>query len=205
LSAEMIRDQALAVSGLLSAKMYGPSVRPPRPNLGLKAAFGGSTDWATSPGEDKYRRGLYTSWRRSIPYPSMAVFDAPTRNVCTIRRVQTNTPLQALVTLNDPVYVEAAQRFARRVIRHSASDLSVQINFAFRLCLSRPPGPAETARLKLLHTQLHLRYDTDQGLATQMATSLAGPAPKDVSLPELATWTVICNVLLNLDEALTKR
>jgi hypothetical protein len=205
LSAEMIRDQALSVSGLLSSKMYGPSVRPPRPNLGLKAAFGGSTDWATSPGEDKYRRGLYTSWRRSIPYPSMAVFDAPTRNVCTIRRVQTNTPLQALVTLNDPVYVEAAQRFARRVISHSASDLSTQINFAFRLCLSRPPGPAETARLKLLHTQLHLRYDTDQELATQMATSLAGPAPKDVSLPELATWTVICNVLLNLDEALTKR
>ena len=201
----MIRDQALAVSGLLSDKMYGPSVRPPRPNLGLKAAFGGSTDWATSPGEDKYRRGLYTSWRRSIPYPSMAAFDAPTRNVCTIRRVPTNTPLQALVTLNDPVYVEAAQRFARRVIGHSADDVSAQIQFAFRACLSRPAEVAETARLTQLHTELHARYTTDKELATQMATSLAGAAPKELPLPDLATWTVICNVLLNLDEALTKR
>lgn len=205
LSAEMIRDQALAVSGLLSDKMYGPSVRPPRPNLGLKAAFGGSTDWATSPGEDKYRRGLYTSWRRSIPYPSMAAFDAPTRNVCTIRRVPTNTPLQALVTLNDPVYVEAAQRFARRVMGHSGNDFSAQIAFAFRVCLSRPAEPAETLRLKQLHAQLLVRYAADLELAKQMATSLTGAAPKEIPIPELATWTVICNVLLNLDEALTKR
>ena len=109
LSAEMIRDQALAVSGLLSRKMYGPSVRPPRPSLGLRAAFGGSTDWKASAGEDRYRRGLYTSWRRTTPYPSMTTFDAPSREFCTVRRIPTNTPLQALVTLNDPVFVEAAQ------------------------------------------------------------------------------------------------
>ena len=86
LSAEMVRDQALAVSGLLSSKMYGPPVRPPQPNMGLRAAFGGGIDWKTSTGEDRYRRGLYTTWRRSNPYPSMATFDAPNREVCTVRR-----------------------------------------------------------------------------------------------------------------------
>ena len=109
LSAEIIRDQALAVSGLLSSKMFGPSVKPPRPNLGLRAAFGGSTDWNASPGEDRYRRGIYTSWRRTTPYPSMTTFDAPSREFCAVRRIRTNTPLQALVTLNDPVFVEASQ------------------------------------------------------------------------------------------------
>ncbi|MDZ4820773.1 MAG: DUF1553 domain-containing protein, partial [Planctomycetota bacterium] len=116
LSAEMVRDQALAVSGLLSPKMYGPSVKPPQPSLGLTAAFGGSTDWETSQGEDKFRRALYTTLRRSNPYPSMAVFDTPNREVCTVRRNSTNTPLQALVTLNDPVYVEAAQSLSRLIV-----------------------------------------------------------------------------------------
>ena len=109
LSAETVRDQALFASGLLSSKMFGPPVKPPQPSTGLNAAFGGGIDWQTSQGEDRYRRALYTTWRRSNPYPSMTVFDAPNREVCTLRRTRTNTPLQALVTLNDPVYVEAAQ------------------------------------------------------------------------------------------------
>jgi hypothetical protein len=116
LTAEMVRDQALFVGGLLSSKMYGPSVRPPQPNLGVSAAFGGSIDWQTSAGEDKFRRGLYTVWRRSNPYPSMSTFDAPNRDTCIVRRNRTNTPLQALVTMNDPVYVEAAQGLARRMM-----------------------------------------------------------------------------------------
>ncbi|MFG0254240.1 MAG: DUF1553 domain-containing protein, partial [Rhodopirellula sp. JB053] len=120
-SAEMVRDQALFVSGLLSPKMYGAPVRPMQPDLGLKAAFGSATDWQTSKGEDRYRRGIYTMWRRSSPYPSMAQFDAPNREVCTVRRIRTNTPLQALVTLNDPVYIEAAQALARNVIASSDS------------------------------------------------------------------------------------
>src|SRR5215470_6488749 len=113
--AEVVHDQALAVSGLLSQKMYGPPVRPPQPALGLTAAFGGSLDWKTSEGEDRYRRALYTEWRRTSPYPSMAAFDAPNREVCALRRTRSNTPLQALVTLNDPVYVEAAQALGRRM------------------------------------------------------------------------------------------
>ena len=137
----MIRDQALHVSGLLSPKMYGPPVRPPQPNSGLKAAFGGSTDWKTSTGEDRYRRGLYTLWRRSNPYPSMATFDAPNREVCLVRRDRTNTPLQALVTLNDPVYIEAAQSLARRMDKHK--DIAEAIDFAYRATLSRPATEEE--------------------------------------------------------------
>src|SRR5690606_3089992 len=106
ISAEMVRDQALAVSGLLSDKMHGPPVRPPQPKLGLSAAFGSATDWKGSEGADRYRRAIYTTWRRSNPYPSMTNFDAPNREVCVVRRTRTNTPLQALVTLNDPVYIE---------------------------------------------------------------------------------------------------
>ena len=125
LPAETIRDQALATAGLLSQKMHGPSVKPPRPNLGIRAAFGGSTDWQPSPGQDRFRRGLYTSWRRTAPYPSMTTFDATSREVCTIRRIRTNTPLQALVTLNDPVFIEASQGLARKVLRDSDGDLSL--------------------------------------------------------------------------------
>ncbi len=98
----MVRDQALALSGLLSQKIGGPSVFPPQPDGLWQAAFNGERTWSTSQGEDRYRRGLYTFWRRTVPYPSMAVFDAPSREICAIRRVRTNTPLQSLVTLNDP-------------------------------------------------------------------------------------------------------
>lgn len=206
LTAEMIRDQALAVAGLLSRKMYGESVRPPRPKLGLKAAFGSSTDWETSQGADRYRRALYTLWRRSMPYPSMATFDAPSRNVCTIRRMPTNTPLQALVTLNDPVYIEAAQALARRVLREAAASRREQLEYAFRLCLIRPPRPAETARLEELFDKLYAEYDQDRELAQKLATEPLGPpADPQADLAELAALTVVGNVLLNLDETLAKR
>jgi hypothetical protein len=204
LTAEMIRDQALAVSGLLSTKMYGPPVRPPQPNLGLKAAFGGGTDWKTSGGEDKFRRGLYTSWRRSSPYPSMATFGAPNREVCTVRRGRTNTPLQALVTLNDPVYVEAAQALARRMAAHEG-DLGAKLEHGFRLTLSRKPKDAELVRLIKLYEQTQPRYAADEKLAQQMATNPIGPIPSGTNVVDLATLTVVGNVLLNLDETLMKR
>jgi hypothetical protein len=121
LSAEMVRDQALAVSALLSPKMYRGPVEPATTRHGIKAAFGGGIDWKTSHGEDRYRRGLYTTWRRSNPYPSMVAFDAPNREVCTVRRDTTNTPLQALVTMNDPVYIEAAQALARKMVSSGKS------------------------------------------------------------------------------------
>ncbi len=161
MGAEMVRDQALAVSGLLSRKMFGPSVRPPRPNMGLSAAFGGGLDWETSAGEDMHRRALYTEWRRTAPYPSMVTFDAPNREVCTLRRNRTNTPLQALVTMNDPVYVEAAQALARRMVA-GGSTAEEKARAGFRLTLTRPPTERELRRLIALHESVLATYRQDE-------------------------------------------
>ena len=204
LSAEMVRDQALAVAGLLSPKMYGLPVRPPQPDMGLKAAFGSGIDWKTSKGEDRYRRGIYTNWRRSNPYPSMTTFDAPNREVCIVRRDRTNTPLQALVTLNDPVFVEAAQSLARKMIT-SADSLEKQISMGFKTCLSREPQKFELDRLIDLFQQVKKRYQNDIALARKMATDPIGPAPEDLNIVNLAALTVTGNVLLNLDEMMMKR
>ena len=205
LSAEAIRDQALSVSGLLSGTMYGPAVRPPQPSFGLSAAFGRTMDWKDSEGEDRYRRGIYTSWRRTNPYPSMVTFDAPNRELCTARRPRTNTPLQALVTLNDPVYVEAAQALARRLLREAGESPESKIRHAFRLCLARHPGDAEVARLAQLHQQAVERFRKNPANAQLMATKPLGSAPPEADIPDLAAWTVVANVLLNLDEVVMPR
>jgi mono/diheme cytochrome c family protein len=204
LTAEQVRDQALAASGLLSGKIGGPSVYPPRPKLGLSAAFSSSTDWEDSKGEDRYRRGLYTFWRRSTPYPSMATFDAPSCEVTTMRRIPTNTPLQALVTMNDPVYVEAAQALARRMVEGGA-DARSRAEHGFRRCLSRAPRAAEVDRLVALFEQAKKKYAADAAAAKEMATNPLGPAPAGMDVADLAAWTVVGNVLLNLDEVFMKR
>ena len=203
LPAEVIRDQALAAAGLLSRKKGGPSVNPPQPNLGLAAAFGGGIDWQTSTGDDRYRRALYTTWRRSNPYPSMATFDAPSREVCTVRRPRTNTPLQALVTMNDPAYVEAAQALAQRMIREGGSTAVDRASRGFRLVLSRQPTAAEIDRLVTLHGEALAEYAAAPDDAKKMATDPLGPPPADVQadMADLAAWTVVANVILNLDEA----
>ncbi|MDB5337993.1 MAG: Planctomycete cytochrome [Planctomycetaceae bacterium] len=205
LSAETLRDQALLVSGLLSPKMYGPPVKPAQPAMGLSAAFGSGIDWQTSAGADKYRRGLYTTWRRSSPYPSMATFDAPNRETCTVRRIRTNTPLQALVTLNDPVYIEAAQALARRMVSAGGKTPAERLAYGFRLCLAREPHPAEVARLVKLYEDAFKKYGQNADEARKMATEPLGPPPTEMSVPELAALTVVGNVLLNLDETIMKR
>ena len=204
-SAEVIRDQALFASGLLTPQLYGAPVRPPRPRMKLNAAFGGATDWEDSTGGDKYRRGLYTLWRRTTPYPSMTAFDAPSRNVCTVNRPRTNTPLQALVTLNDPVFVEAAQALARRVMKEGGGDASSRASYAVRLCLTRPPRQAELKRLIELYEKAQQEYAASPKEALQMATVPLGPAPEGMNVVDLAAWTVVGNVLLNLDEMVLKR
>jgi len=204
LSAEVIRDQALSAAGLLSRKKGGPSVNPPQPDLGLRAAFGSGIDWQTSIGEDRYRRALYTTWRRSNPYPSMATFDAPNREVCTIRRPRTNTPLQALVTLNDPVYVEAAQGLARRMVREAGGAGPHAIaRRGFRLVLAREPAADEAARLVRLFDESRAHFAATEDAATALATDPLGPVPPElgVAVVDLAAWTVVANVILNLDEA----
>jgi hypothetical protein len=203
ISAETVRDQALAVSGLLSDSMFGPSVNPPQPEFGLKAAFGGKTDWTTSEGSDRYRRGIYTSWRRSNPYPSMAAFDAPNREVCIMRRDNTNTPLQALVTLNDPVYIEASQGLARKM-ESFAGDLPDKIRYGFQECLVRPPSAKEVQALSKLFFDAQRRYQQDPEKALAMATDPIGDIPEGSKAADLAAWTVLGNTLLNLDEMFLK-
>jgi hypothetical protein len=205
MTAETVRDQALFVSGLLSPKMYGPPVKPLQPSLGVSAAFGAGIDWATSEGEDRYRRGLYTNWRRSNPYPSMATFDAPNREVCLLRRPRTNTPLQALVTLNDPVYIEAAQSLGRRIVAEGGATLADQVRYGFKLCLSREPNNNELARLVKLHAEAVERFAKTPNEAMTFATKPVGPIPQGADVVNLAAWTVVSNVLLNLDEVFMAR
>ena len=203
LSAEMVRDQALCVSALLSEKMYGPPVKPRQPKIGLNAAFGSGIDWKTSEGEDQYRRGLYTTWRRSNPYPSMAAFDAPNREVCTVRRAITNTPLQALVTLNDPVYMEAAQSLARVLLALGKSP-GETADAAYRRCLLRPAKARERRAVVELYHRTKARLVEEPERARQLATDPLGPLPEDTDLASLAAWSVVSNVILNLDEIFLK-
>ena len=204
LSAEKVRDQALSVGGLMSHKMYGPPVYPPRPKMGLKAAFGKSTDWETSPGEDRHRRGLYTWWQRTLPYPSMDTFDAPSREVCTIRRSRTNTPLQALVTLNDPVYVEAARGLAGRMLGDVAGSEFERIAYGFQLCVSREPTGSEVAVLQRLLNQARDKFANDAAGAVSLRVITAADL-SEIDDEEQAAWSVLANVLLNLDETLSPR
>jgi hypothetical protein len=203
LEAEMVRDQALAVSGLLSHKLGGPSVMPPQPEGIWQVVYNGEK-WETSPGEDKYRRGLYTFWRRTMPHPMMVNFDAPSREFCVLKRNRSNTPLQALNTLNDPEFIECAQAIARKVATQPGADLKARATHAFRLVLARAPQAKEVERLVALYQSELKNYQVDEKAAEKMATSELGKPKESCSLAELAAWTVVANVLLNLDETITK-
>lgn len=204
LDAEQVRDQALALSGLLSRKLGGPSVYPPQPDGLWKAAFNGERTYTTSQGEDRHRRGLYTIWRRTTPYPSMATFDAPSREACTLRRIPTNTPLQAYVTLNDPVFVEAAQALGRRIVKEGGPDTASRLRYAISLTLYRPADPAVLDALTGLYESELARYSQDLEAATKLSTEPLGPLPVSLTPAEAAAWTTVANVLLNLDGVLMK-
>ncbi len=205
IDAETVRDQALALAGLLSPKIGGPSVYPPQPPGLWQVAFnGGQNGYPTSTGEDRYRRGLYTFWRRTKPYPSMATFDAPSREACTLRRLPTNTPLQAFVTLNDPCFVECAQALARRIACDGGATPEQRIRWALKLVQGRPATDDQTATLRKLYDEELATYRADAASAKKLAGSETQPLPKDADPAELAAWTVVANVLLNLDGVLTK-
>lgn len=204
LEAEMIRDQALAVGGLLSGKVLGPSVFPWQPANLWQAAFDAGTTWTMSTGEDRHRRSLYTFWRRSRPYPSLSSFNAPTREVCTLRRPVSNTPLQALVTLNDPVFVEAAQAFGRRILAEGGNTAAERARWAWRTATARWPTEPELETMLCLYQQAQLEYQRHEAAARQF---IADPEPTLVGrypVAETAAWTVVANILLNLDLVLTK-
>jgi hypothetical protein len=188
------------LSGLLSPKLGGPSVYPPQPDGLWRAAFNGQRSWETSKGEDRYRRGIYTFWRRTVPYPSMATFDAPSRENTTLRRVPTNTPLQAFVTLNDPAYVEMAQALGRRMVKNGGGDIPSRVRFGLELCLARPANAEQVTAIVQLYEQELANYSKD----TEAAKKLAGIASEGHEAAEMAAWTVVANVLLNLDGVLMK-
>jgi hypothetical protein len=197
MEAEMIRDSALAASGLLSRKIGGPSVFPPQPP-GIWEYLPNSEDkWVPSKGEDRYRRGIYTFIRRSAPYPSLVNFDAPSREVCTVRRQRANTPLQALTTLNDDAFFEIAKALAGRMLREGGDTDRSRVEYGFRLVTSRRPKLDETDRI-LSWQSLQREYFAAHADA---ARKIAGDAADRASQ---ASWTMVANVLLNLDEALTK-
>jgi mono/diheme cytochrome c family protein len=203
LEAEMVRDNALAVSGLLSRKMFGPSVMPMQPE-GIWRSTYNTDKWITSPGEDRYRRSLYTFIKRTSPYPAMVTFDAPSREICSIRRVATNTPLQALVTLNDPVYVEAAQSLARKMKTSGGATLHEQLAFGLQTALIRPARDEEVRLLAELYARRLAEFQANSAAAEQLATDPLGPLPDGMDAAELAALTAVANVILNLDEFLTR-
>ncbi|HEX6068908.1 MAG TPA: DUF1553 domain-containing protein [Longimicrobiaceae bacterium] len=228
LTAEQVRDQALAVAGLLSDSMYGPGVMPPQPPGVWNSPYN-SREWRTSEGEDRYRRAVYTYWKRTAPYPSLMAFDAPSREVCVAQRGPTNTPLQALVTLNDPVYVEAAQGLARRMSRRGG-DVSEQIRAGYRWALQRDPDGATLARLVAAHESAAASYRTDADLlrdavapyrpydapadssgyvSARPTTENAAPEHEIFALPPedsvgVAALTTVATVIMNLDGFLTR-
>jgi hypothetical protein len=200
MEAEMVRDTVLATSGLLSLKVGGPSVYPPQPD-GIWDIPYSNEKWTPSEGEDRYRRGLYVFIRRSAPYPSFLTFDATSRERCTVRRVRTNTPLQALTTLNDEAYFEAAKALAARVLKGPATDTTSRAAYAFRLTLTRAAHPDELKRIMASYTAQLERFQKDPAAASRV---IEGYSIRDVDASEQAAWTLVANALLNLDETVTK-
>jgi hypothetical protein len=208
LPAEMIRDNALAVSGLLNRQLGGPSVRPYQPpGLWEQIAFGGdfsAQTYVQSHGPDLYRRSLYTFAKRSLPHPSLVTFDAPNREVCTDRRPRTNTPLQALELLNDPIYVESARVLGQRVMKEGGADVASRLRYAFKLTTAHLPTDQEMAVLRRIYDKQLAKYQKDKDAALKLVSVGESKRPPELNVSELAAWTAVGNVLLNLDEVITK-
>lgn len=207
LPAEMLRDNALKVSGLLHEKIGGPSVFPYHPPGIWEELTWSKSPWKTWPqshGDDLYRRGLYTFWKRSITHPMMTLFDAPSREVCVVDRPITNTPLQAFVTLNSPTFFEAARVFAQRIMHECSDEPSDRVRYAYLLAISRPPSTKETEILVDLYDQMLERYSREPDKAESFLAVGESPRPDEFSVSEHAAWTIVAQAILNLDEALTK-
>jgi len=191
LSAEMVRDQALLVSGLLSKKQFGPPVFPPQPEGIWKSVYNGAK-WKTSTGEDRYRRGIYTYSKRTSGYPAFLMFDAPTRDVCTARRIPTNTPLQALVTLNDPAHMEFAKAFAK-IMEAAGSDLTAQLAAGYKRLTLDDASPEIMAALATLHAEAKADYEKQPAESAKLGAT-----------PDEAALVIVANTMFNLDSALTR-
>lgn len=204
LDAELVRDNALAVSGLLVPKIGGPSVKPYQPAKYWENLNFPTREWENDKGDGLHRRGIYTWWQRTFLHPSLLAFDAPSREECTAERNRSNIPQQALVLMNDPTYVEAARNFATRIMIEGKGDASQRITWAFQQALQRAPTAEEAKTLSDLLAKQLADYQKDAAAADALLTTGAAPAPADVSKPELAAWTHVSRVLLNLHETITR-
>jgi hypothetical protein len=207
LAAEMIRDQALAVAGLLNDKMGGPAVKIYQPE-GLweqLSAFQGRKLFERSKGADLWRRSVYTYWKRTVPPPSLTIFDAPTREFCVVRRQASSTPLQALALLNDEMYIEAARRFAERMIKEGGATPAARLGWAFRLATSRPATDGEVATLERGLGQRLAQYRADPSSAEKLLAAGESPRDRQLDAVELAAYTTAAAVILNLDEVITRQ
>lgn len=206
LSAEMIRDNALKVSGLLSEKMYGPPVYPPQPTGVWRHVGRNAPKYIVQKDKNRFRRALYTVWRRGAPYVSFVNFDAPDRSSCVVGRSRTNTPLQALTLLNDPAYSEMTAALAKRMMLDlKTKDIDAKIRYGFRLCVSRDPALREQTHLKELYTKQlgYFKMNKQEALLLSQNYPLI-QLPKNIDTVEFAVWYSLANVLMNLDEMVTK-
>jgi hypothetical protein len=204
LDAEFVRDNALAVSGLLALKVGGPSSKPYQP-VGFWSYLNfPKREWQSDKGDNQYRRGLYTYWCRSFLHPSLFAFDAPTREECTNERPRSSTPLQALVMLNDPTYVEASRALAERVLKEGGAAESERLGFVFRQATSRKPTPAELDVLGQLYRKHLKEYGADKESARMLLAVGDRPAPANLDAADLAAWTSVARAILNLHEAMTR-
>ena len=204
LDAEFVRDAALAAAGLLSPKTGGRSVRPYQPRGYYAALNFPRREWSADTGEELYRRGLYTLWRRTFLHPSLLAFDAPTREECTVSRTVSNTPMQALVLLNDPIFVEAARGFGERILREGGASFERRLEFAYQCALSRPPRLEETAVMRKLYQRQRARYAAGRADAERLIAAGERPTAGDLDAVELAAWTAVARALLNLHETITR-
>jgi Protein of unknown function (DUF1553) len=203
LSAEMIRDQALFVSGLLVEKTGGPSVKPYQPP-GLWQELTGGKGYEPDKGAGLYRRSLYTYWRRTIAPSSMVTFDSPNRETCSVKEIRTNTPLQALILMNDVTYLEAARKLAERMLKEGGASPPQRIAYAYRLVLARTPKAVELPFLLQAFDHYAARYRDDEKAALEAVRQ--GESTRDPGLEpkELAAYTAVASMILNLDEVITK-
>ena len=204
LDAELVRDNALAIAGLLVPKIGGPSVKPYQPEKYWENLNFPTREWQNDAGESLYRRGLYTWWQRSFLHPSLLAFDAPSREECTAERNRSNIPQQALVLLNDPTYVEAARAFAARILSECKGGAGKRITWAMQQALQRDPSAEEARTLSGLLAKHLAAYEKDLPSAEALLRTGAAPAPAAANKPELAAWTHIARVLLNLHETITR-
>ena len=208
LPAEIVRDNALAASGLLNAEIGGPSVFPYQPKgLWEEMAFGegfSAQTYAPSHGKDLYRRSMYTFWKRTVPPPSLVTFDAPDREKCTARRLLTNTPLQALVLMNDPTYVEAARSLAQQTLHEAGRNSAARIRYAFLLATAREPDKREMRLLQDLARKELSHFRRDREAASNLLEVGESPSDPQLNPGELAAWTAVASTILNLDETITK-